>query len=369
MIKELPSYITKNDILRIQNLYFRGHEKETIAKITNIKEYVIETIIYTKIDKKFHHTKKHISDFVIRCILRFSKAGISSIKIDEYFHLTKQTSKNIISKYGNMKEHTKAYLERKHQKALARQKLKRKQHKQEIIAKREWKKKKRLENIFLEDERNKTAIIPIYQEKTLDIEYFKIIDSAEKAYWLGFLSGDAYATPKSMTIGLSIVDVDHLQKLRLALNCNNNLDYVVYHDLFKTEARFYRLQINDAKFAKYFLQYKDDKPILRIPRIKSEYIRHFIRGILDADGCISVSDCISKSDKKIQLNFSGYKPLLEDIQQEISNSCNVYTKICKQGSIFQLHYAKSASLKILEWLYKNATIYLTRKYNEYLKAL
>jgi hypothetical protein len=331
--------------------------------ITDIKEYVIETIIYTKIDKRFRHTKKHISDFVIRCILHFSKAGISSIKIDEYFHLTKQTSKNIISKYGNMKEYTKAYLKRKHQQTLARQKAKKEQHKKDVIAKRERKKKERLENIFLEDERNKTAIIPIYQEKTLDIEYFKIIDSAEKAYWLGFLSGDAYVTPKSMTIGLSIVDVDHLQKLKLALNCNNNLDYVVYHDLFKTEARFYRLQINDAKFAKYFLQYKDDKPILRIPRIKSEYIRHFIRGILDADGCISVLD------KKIQLNFAGYKPLLEDIQQEISNSCNVYTKICKQGSIFQLHYAKNASLKILEWLYKDATVYLTRKHNEYLKAI
>lgn len=363
MIKELPHYITKEDILRVQNLYFRGHEKETIAKITNIKEYVIETIIYTKIDKKFRHTKKHISDFVIRCILRFSEAGISSIRIDEYFHLTKQTSKNIISKYGNIKKYTEAYLKRKHQQTLARQKLKRKQHKQEIIEKRERRKKERLERIFLEDERNKTAIIPIYQEKTLNIEYFKIIDSAEKAYWLGFLSGDAYITSKSMTVGLSFRDVDHLQKLKLALNCNNNFDYVVYHDLFKTEARFYRLQINDAKFAKYFLQYKNDKPISRIPRIKSKYMRHFIRGILDADGCISVSD------KKIQLNFAGYKPLLEDIQQELSNSCNVYTKICKQGSIFQLHYAKFDSLKILEWLYKDATIYLTRKYNEYLKAI
>ena len=363
MIKELPSYITKKDILRIQNLYLRGHEKETIAMMTDINEYVIETIIYTKIDKRFRHTKKHISDFVIRCILRFSKAGISSIKIDEYFHLTKQTSKNIISKYGNMKEHTKAYLERKHQQTLARQELKRKQHKQEVIEKREQKKKKRLERIFLEDKKNKTAIIPIYQEKTLNIDYFKIIDSAEKAYWLGFLSGDAYTTSKSMSVGLSFRDVDHLQKLKLALNCNNNLDYIIHHNLLNTEARFYRLQINNAKFAKYFLQYNDSKSTLRLPNIAFKYMRHFIRGILDADGCISVSD------KKIQLNFAGYKPLLEDIQQEINNSCNVYTRICKQGSIFQLHYAKSASLKILEWLYKDATIYLTRKYNEYLKAL
>ena len=97
MIKELPSYITKNDILRIQNLYFRGHEKETISKITNIKEYVIETIIYTKIDKKFHHTKKHISDFVPED--HQPTYVLSKVEVQQYRLMTTEASFMLLGQY------------------------------------------------------------------------------------------------------------------------------------------------------------------------------------------------------------------------------------------------------------------------------
>jgi hypothetical protein len=101
------------------------------------------------------------------------------------------------------------------------------------------------------------------------------------------------------------------------------------------------------------------------PEIPKELDSHFIRGIFDGDGCIHVCH-------KGQLQFSiiGTKKLNEKIQEKLIKNCGVNnTKISLRGknlSFSQLHHGGNKQVpKIMNWLYKDADIYLERKRNVY----
>ena len=49
--------------------------------------------------------------------------------------------------------------------------------------------------------------------------FFDVIDTEEKAYWLGFMYADGYITSKSFRIGLSLAikDIEHLRKFNAFL--------------------------------------------------------------------------------------------------------------------------------------------------------
>ena len=50
--------------------------------------------------------------------------------------------------------------------------------------------------------------------------YFKIVDSSEKAYWLGFIYADGYVTGKNFGIALSVVDITHLMKFKESIKAS-----------------------------------------------------------------------------------------------------------------------------------------------------
>jgi hypothetical protein len=61
------------------------------------------------------------------------------------------------------------------------------------------------------------VIIRHNQKHNYNSSIFELIDSEEKAYWLGFLFADGYISKNKQTleVGLSEIDKSHLEKLRL----------------------------------------------------------------------------------------------------------------------------------------------------------
>lgn len=55
--------------------------------------------------------------------------------------------------------------------------------------------------IFLEKEKIKTTKGNHFRKYTHDYNFFKNIDTEEKAYWLGFMFADGYIVNKSKTYG------------------------------------------------------------------------------------------------------------------------------------------------------------------------
>ena len=63
-------------------------------------------------------------------------------------------------------------------------------------------------------------IKPYYSKNRIEVDenYFNLIDSADKAYWLGFIAADGWLSSNlenpRMMIGLSLKDISHLEKFK-----------------------------------------------------------------------------------------------------------------------------------------------------------
>ena len=232
---------------------------------------------------------------------------------------------------------------------------------------------------------------------TFDRYYFDIIDSEEKAYWIGFIWCDGYVLKRqrknkniSYEFKLTLAERDrgHLIKLNECLKSNYKIKryksggfdgkYPDYHEC--------RLYICNKYFAgnlfnNYGLiphRYKINKLISKIP---PQYYKHFIRGILDADGSVisyyTNDKYCNKPSYKNSVKFDTYSELLTFIQEHFYNKSLIFNKTHfrkrhkdRDGHCENLGYSGTIQTpRILNYLYKDATVYLDRKYNKYLEII
>ena len=61
--------------------------------------------------------------------------------------------------------------------------------------------------------------------KPFDKHFFDVIDTEEKAYWLGFIYADGYVTKTVFGIKLKDSDTCHLEKLKSALKSEHSIGH------------------------------------------------------------------------------------------------------------------------------------------------
>lgn len=216
----------------------------------------------------------------------------------------------------------------------------------------------------------------INRKHKVNEKYFDKINSQEKAYWLDFLwaDGSIYktATRSSGNNRLNITqqksEIDHLKKFKKSINC----DYDI-----KVKRNECRLEINSRYLCKQLEKYGYDikEKRIHIPNIEPQYIRHFIRGYFDGDGCISIYQQRYKgyNINKQEFSITGNKALLEEIKKEFEKSINTTSNLKfktykRTNKAVTLRYGKQADIeKLFYYLYQNSTIHLERKYNNFLK--
>ena len=113
---------------------------------------------------------------------------------------------------------------------------------------------------------------------------------------------------------------------------------------------------------------------MKIPR---KYFAHFLRGVIDGDGCIShsVHNYTSKENKKqyqysyLVVTLVGTRKFLFFIQNQVSKILKVkQRKICKTpDKIYKIAWRGKEAVKIRDYMYKNADLFLTRKKQEAFK--
>lgn len=138
-----------------------------------------------------------------------------------------------------------------------------------------------------------------YNEK-----FFEKIDDEHKAYWLGFLYADGYIEPIyrkdkikafRIEIGLSIKDKNHLEKFLIDIDSNAPISYRKQM-LGEKEYLSCRVRINNTKICKDLMRLgctTRKSLTLEFPSeniLPSKYLKDFIRGYFDGDGCISYSE-------------------------------------------------------------------------------
>lgn len=151
----------------------------------------------------------------------------------------------------------------------------------------------------------KAGIETTSQKKNVNLDYFEDIDS-ETAYWIGFLVGDGSATT-SFSLGLSAKDSAHLYEFRDAINSEHTIGEFVS----SSGADIVQLTIGRNDFVnkvKSVIGGEDKTHSDSLPEIPEPEHCHFVRGLLDADGCIPKTE-----DGSVRLNISGHVPRLEKV--------------------------------------------------------
>lgn len=107
---------------------------------------------------------------------------------------------------------------------------------------------------------------------------------------------------------------------------------------------------------------------ISIPKIDKKYIRDYIRGFIDGDGCFYIN---KNNPKKKSFEIVAFdETILIDIQNEFLKN-NIVSKIyTKQNRNKKLGvYSNDSLIKLHHYLYDDATIFMQRKYEKSLKIL
>ena len=127
---------------------------------------------------------------------------------------------------------------------------------------------------------------------TANFDYFDEINTAEKAYWLGYIYADGYVSSqqnrKKFGIALSIKDKPQLEKLNACLDSTYPIHEYTTNG-YKEDTHYCRLVVESEKLFDDLvrhgvLEHKTD--ILTPPSLLDELIPSFILGYFDGDGSI-----------------------------------------------------------------------------------
>lgn len=200
-----------------------------------------------------------------------------------------------------------------------------------------------------------------------DEDVFNIIDTEEKAYWLGFIFADGYVSLKNgFELSLSIHDYSHLIKFNRFMK-HQDPNHVKIGSASYNKQRC-RWSVKNPNLAKSLMRLgcvPRKSLILKFPKIEifqnKSLIRHFIRGYFDGDGCFGYAYNYNKTRLYCRLTILGTKEFLETLMQ-VSNING--TLRCRK-KIWVLSFTKINSINFAKYIYKDCNIYLDRKYQRY----
>lgn len=214
--------------------------------------------------------------------------------------------------------------------------------------------------------------IPNYHNSLkFDNTVFDIIDTEEKSYWLGFLMADGYVSKTTNTVELSLKgdDSKHLEKY------NNFLKNTVSIKISKiiTNGKEYkrcRCAVTDKHFHDKLIELgctPQKSLTLKFPNknifANNDLIRHFIRGYIDGDGCLTYT-----KTGRLVIEIIGTKEFLNDIKEIYSeyfkSTFHKDKRRLTSNTYFILCSCNNAD-KFANIIYNNSNIYLDRKYNRF----
>jgi hypothetical protein len=201
---------------------------------------------------------------------------------------------------------------------------------------------------------------------------FNKIDTEEKAYWLGFLYADGsvsyketFPTAYKVEIALKESDKEHVEKFKKFMQSKRSIEY-------REKTKAVRIVISSKKLCEslIFLGCGPKKSLtLCFPnetKISNALIKHFIRGYFDGDGHIAINkntNCLKV------ISMLGTKEFLNAVIQKTNLTCSLKKDKRHQGNTFRINPCINESLEFLNYIYNDAQVYLTRKYDKYLLAV
>jgi len=193
-----------------------------------------------------------------------------------------------------------------------------------------------------------------------NIKYFETIDTDKKAYFLGFIAADGCITKSRNSIGLTITihqkDKIILETLKEDMQSENPIHLLKRNGLI-------RFVIYNHELVKHLKNngIEEQKSLTMtniIKNIPKEYRGAFVDGYFDGDGSFSFQE----KYKRGYIQIRGTKDFLLGIVNEIKIDS---FSIAEYDSIPNLSIgSKKQIIKFFDFIYKNSTIHLDRKYDK-----
>ena len=211
-----------------------------------------------------------------------------------------------------------------------------------------------------------------------DEHIFDNIDTEEKAYWLGFIYADGNISSitentKRYEFELSLKgsDINHLQKFNKFMKYKGNNVKVSKVKVGGKEYDRCRWQVGNKHMWEVLNNYgctPRKSLTLKFPDFSifkdKTLIRHFIRGYFDGDG--SLSRHISAHTVSLNCSVIGTPEFIGTIENLIKLDTEQKKDKRWTGNTVYLYFHHCEDMtKFINYLYKNSTIYLDRKYKLY----
>lgn len=222
--------------------------------------------------------------------------------------------------------------------------------------------------------------------------YFEQIDTPNKAYILGLLYADGCnhvqdsngRTRNHILLSLQIDDYDLLESVRKEIGyllplkerkLKSHYIFDKYVDAKNCKKQMV-LDFSNKKMSQDLLKWgmvQNKSLKLEFPNISNNLISHFIRGYFDGDGSIysfyDKKNNIHRIGFKITSTYSFCNTIMDILQKELHiqvsiNICNPsHNKItCDLRS-----QSKQNIYILMQWLYKDANLYMKRKHDKFLE--
>ncbi len=202
--------------------------------------------------------------------------------------------------------------------------------------------------------------------------------SVEMAYILGFFAADGTMyTNRRGAHYIEFVSTDRelIEKVQVLLNARQKIRTVTNPEPWRTA---YRLQIGSAALYRdlEILGFQPRKSnVMRFPIVPVRYLKDFVRGYLDGDGCVYFGQHqrndrpSSTSIFRVQFT-SGSKIFLEKLCEALTPRLRGGF-ITKKNSGYELVYSKHDSIKLLAFLYEGVPTgqLLERKRQVFFRAI
>ena len=204
--------------------------------------------------------------------------------------------------------------------------------------------------------------------KPFDKHFFDVIDTEEKAYWLGFIYADGYVTKTVFGIKLKDSDTCHLEKLKSALKSEHSIGHYINRSGFNKKydpTECCSFSIDNKYFVDALIKdgvvYNKSK-ILTFPTedvVPNHLVHHFIRGYFDGDGSVY----FASPHGYINISFEGTELFLNEVLKIFNDISGTKAKLYEsKGTIKSLKVGGSRQVKaIYDYMYKDATVFLGRK--------
>lgn len=203
--------------------------------------------------------------------------------------------------------------------------------------------------------------------------FFDDVNSESKAYFLGLLYADGYNNTVKNDVCISLKE-DDVGILNIMTSLIQPTKPLFYLDMspdnrgMKNSKNQYRLTINNKHISEKLVELgcgKAKTNTIKFPTLEQvpyNLTHHFVRGYFDGDGSVSKGkapkiDIIGTPEFLIVL-----QQILHDILSIGITKLNTSATYSENVNICTLQIGgKNQCIKFRDWLYKDATIYLSRK--------